>query len=209
MRAGSLRRYVKSHSFTKRCLLFLIWVAGGMMVPTTHAQIPGVKAGDRVKINAPSFTENILVGRVESFSESAFLIITPNSTYTVPYNSIDRLAVARGQKSNMVKGAVIGAVSGGLFLGLVVAIDNSSKDDCSENTNSLCHLFEFSDTSAFAIGASLGVLAGGITGAIIGGSSKSTRWLNVPVQVSTIMVPSHRERFGLNPGMRIRIPLGR
>ncbi len=96
---------------------------------------------------------------------------------TIPATQIRRLEVAHGLKKNTVKGAAIGALTGGLGFGLLYAIVLSGDQDS---------WITITPGQAFLAGLITGGLLGGITGALIGSGHKSANWKTVPWERMTV-----------------------
>lgn len=173
----------------------------------SQAQMQSIKEGDRVRIYAPTVSKRAVTGMIDSISPSAIAVMTKKSTVVIPNTSISRLSVSRGKKRNIGKGIGIGAVSGGLILGITTLATNPPPDQCGSDSELFCGTFEISDGEAFTIGAVLGVLAGGAIGAIVGAATQTDRWEKIPVKVSIEMAPSYTDLFKVNPTVSFRLSL--
>ena len=91
--------------------------------------------------------------------------------FFIPIRRIAKLEVARGKKRNAKKGFIIGALGGGLGLGVIGTVDASNEQGLGPSPG-----------EAFVGGFFAGSLFGGLTGAIIGSGIESTRWVKVPLE---------------------------
>jgi len=98
---------------------------------------------------------------------------TYKQDFSIPLRRITKLEVALGKKGNAEKGLIIGALVGGIGLGIIATIAVSDKQgEC----------FLPPPSEAFWYGYLYGSLLGGLIGAIIGSGIESTRWVKVPLK---------------------------
>ncbi|MDR8390880.1 hypothetical protein NC796_07015 [Aliifodinibius sp. S!AR15-10] len=183
----------------------------GILISTTtvSAQIQGVAKGDRVKIDAPSMSDRRIIGTVLDNSGSVTILAVRNdSTYYIPNSSIRKLSVSAGKKRKPLKGALLGAGSGGLLLGIIAAATNPDPKPCEGEL--FCGSFELTDGEAFVFGAVLGILAGGAVGAITGALVETEKWVRVPLGFSMGIQPSvYQDKFALHPTVSIQFSLSK
>lgn len=171
-----------------------------------QAQSDRLKNGDRIKISAPSVNKKAITGIVIMRSDTDTAIqINKDSTYYITNSLIENLWVSKGKKRNTGKGARIGAISGGLILGIAAAATNTEPQPC----DFMCGPM-FSNSEAFAIGAVAGILGGSAVGAIIGSVSHTDRWERLPVNVSVGVQPSPSTgEFRVNSSFSLRFSIGK
>lgn len=197
-----------------RNFFWLLTVGLAFLLPTTvHAQINGLKSGDRIKLSLSAHTasQRTMVGTVAGISPSVITLTTKDSTYYFTNSLIEHLWVSEGKRRNTGRGALIGAISGGLILGITTAATNPDPDPCNEDSSLFCGIApEFSDSEAFVIGAVVGIFGGCAAGAIIGAVIRTERWERLPLNVSVDIQPIHKTReFGLNPTLSLRFSIGK
>ena len=162
------------------------------------AQVEGVEIGERVRITAPTVQPGKIKGTVASFTASTMTLSLRDTTLLIPYASIQKAEVMNGRKRNIGKGALIGAASGAVALGIVSAATNKPCGD-----GDWC-FFEMSNAEAFGFGALIGALGGAVNGAIIGTFIKTDRWEEVPVRISVAVIPSSGDYHTVGPKLVFR-----
>lgn len=183
-----------------RSTLFLLLFAS-FSFSQVYAQTEGVKEGDRVRVTAPTVKSGKIKGTVSSLSSEVLLVSVKDTIIFIPNESIRKLEISDGKKRNIGKGAIIGGISGGVFLGIVSLATN---EPCKEGE--WC-FFEMSNREAFGFGALAGALGGGLNGAIIGTFIKTNRWKKVPVSVSINRIKSANSYLAGEPVLSIRVSL--
>ncbi len=188
-----------------------ILVAILALTPLTSAtaQVP-VRPGERVRVTRPPIcrADTICGGRSPRQSVGTFLawksdtlVVQSNGdTLALPLDSVTRLDVSWGRKTNTGKGAGIGILLGviaGAFIGGV------SYEECVPQGWFSCIGPDFGSEAYAAAGALLGGLGGLMAGAIIGTAIKTDRWQEVPLdRVRVSLGPQRDGRFGLGASMR-------
>lgn len=175
-------------------LLLFLWLISS----TAFAQVHGVDKGDRVRITAPNVQTGKIKGTVDSFSSSMLTLSSRDTTLSIPFESIRTLEVSTGEKRNIGRGALIGATSGAVALGILLAATNKPCED-----GDWC-FFEMTDAEAFGFGALAGSLGGAVNGAIIGTFVKTDRWKKVPVRISVAVSPSTGNNRVVGPKVVVR-----
>jgi len=138
-----------------------------------YAQFDSLYQGDTIRVWTPNYIGGRVVGKLMGLRNDSLQLHVHKRDFFIPLRRIAKLEVARGKKRNAKKGSIIGALGGGLGLGLIGAIDVSGEQG------------EWSDPTpgeAFVGGFFIGSLFGGLTGAIIGSGIESTRWVKVPLE---------------------------
>jgi len=138
-----------------------------------YAQPDSIYKGDTVRVTAPNFLDTRIVGKFIGLRNDSLQVHTYKQDFFIPLRRITKLEVALGKKSNAEKGLIIGALVGGLGLGIIAAIAVSDKQGL---------WFLPTPSQAFLGVFPFGSLIGGLTGAIIGSVIESTRWVKVPLK---------------------------
>jgi hypothetical protein len=143
-----------------------------------YAQVDSLYKGDTIRVTAPKYLAQSLTGTFSELKKDSLAFnIYEKVLFAIPLQQITKLEVARGEEGNALKGAIIGALSGGLGLGLIAAIDASGKQK---------GWFTATPGQAFVSGLIPGLLLGSVTGAIIGSGSKSVRWVEVSIEAISV-----------------------
>ncbi len=167
-------------------LIFVIFLA---VVGELCAQDTLVVPGARVRVYSP----DRVTGTIEKLSSDTLVLrLEDRDSQAIPFASITRLEVSRGQKSNTASGALIGGAVGLAAGAIVGGIVGSDWPDIPE--------------PGWLVGAaylgSIGLVAGAGLGAIIGAVSKSDRWQTVPLdQIRVSLRPN--DHLGLAVSVRI------
>ncbi len=150
-----------------------------LMLPVVStAQTNVLFKNEKIRIMAPEQFRTPITGQVVDVrNDSLTFVIGRGRQFTIPFHRIRKLEVVRGTKSNKRKGALLGAVSGGLGLGILFVADVSGEQG---------GWFVPTPGQAFVGGLIFGGLVGSLTGGIIGSGSRSPRWMEVPVENLTI-----------------------
>jgi hypothetical protein len=138
-------------------------------VPLAAQPPADLVVGSRVRVSAADGRR--LTGRVEQLTADTLVLLPEGQTaVSIPIASLNRVDVSRGARSRGQSawryakwGAVIGATSGAISLGL-------QHDQVGDGS---------SVGSAVALGAWSGMLFGGLVGAAIGASRSGERWERV------------------------------
>ena len=156
----------------------LLWVVIliafiGFSTNEVHAQPDSIYKGDTVRVTAPNFLDTRIVGKFIGLRNDSLQVHTYKQDFFIPLRRITKLEVAMGKECNTEKGLIIGALVGGLGLGIIAAIAVSDKQG----------VWFFPTPSQAFLGVFLfGYLIGGLTGAIIGSVIEPTRWVKVPLK---------------------------
>lgn len=181
------------------CRISFLLLYASFSFSRVHAQTEGVKEGDRIRVTAPTVESGKIKGTVSSFTSEMLMVSVKDTTLFIPNISIRKLEISTGQKRNTGKGAIIGAVSGGLILGIVSVATNKP---CREGD--WC-FFEMSDGEAFGFGALAGALGGAANGAIIGTFIKTDRWKEVPLNIVIKRMQSTNSYLAREPVISVKI----
>ncbi len=164
----------------------------------SEAQFTGLEKGDKIRITAPEQLRGRKTGVVTIITPDSLQFMHRDSTFNVSLASLSRLEVSTGQKRSAGRGALIGAGSLGLTLGLIMM---STDESCSSEEGWCIDLFSRSDS--FKLGLVSGALLGGASGAIIGHFIIRDRWKKVELEPHTIVLHSGKRIAAI--GMRLRL----
>jgi hypothetical protein len=145
------------------------------------AQEQSLEVGDRVRVTAPAFQAEPLVGTLQRLDGETCVQQVQADLLCVPTSSLIKVELSLGVKSRATSGAIYGGLAG-LAAGLVFvgAACNSAADvDCG--------------TAALFWGG-VGAGAGALIGALIGSGNKSERWDNVPIESLHVAMLFRHER---------------
>ena len=162
------------------------------------AQVTGVEKGDKVRVTAPEQLTTKTTGIVTGINRDSLQFMHRDSIFQVSLSPIQRLEVSTGKKSSAGRGALIGAGSLGLTMGLLML---STDETCSSGDVWCMDLFSRSDS--FKLGLISGGLLGGLSGAIIGHFIKRDRWKKIELEALTIETHPN----GTIPAIGIRLQL--
>lgn len=145
------------------------------------AQNHSISPGDTVRVTYTNVVTSRTVGILEDISADSLYLNRQDTTLALALLTVRRVEMSVGRRTLEGRGAAIGAVTGGLLLGvLMVASDGSSGSN--SDTGGLD--FElFSPGEAFAAGFVIGAAGGAFAGLIIGGLTETHRWEKVPLEL--------------------------
>lgn len=202
LKKDSTNRNIQNHPLDY--LRVPVLVVGLLLFSTSPllGQLSGLTTGDRVRLYAPSVDQSKLVGTVSELSSSAMVLAADDSSYTIPYTSIEQLALNTGKESKILRGALLGLAVGGLSGGVIGAGTYREKG-CEAKK---CILEGFGVIEAMFKGYLIGSASGLILGAILG-SKKRDRWQSMPVQLSMSPVLNRSQQISMNPTVTFRMSL--
>lgn len=163
-----------------------------------EAQVTTVEKGDKVRVMAPGELTGKRTGIVTDITGDSLQFMHRDSTINVSLASLSRLEVSTGQRRFAGRGALIGAGSLGLTLGLVMM---STDANCSSDEGWCIDLFSRSDS--FKLGLVSGALLGGVSGAIIGHFIIRDRWEKIEFEPVSIVLHSSKRIPAI--GIRLRL----
>jgi hypothetical protein len=155
-------------------------------------QSPSVKAGDRVRVMAPSVSVSPFVGTFVAIEADSLVVHDSVHTWRLSLASVEQVDFSQGRKSHTLLGAGIGfLVGGGVAVALLYTGGSTSLCDQSANQDAM--------NSGECIGlTALGGLAGAGLGAIIGGFIRTERWQGIPLKRLRVSLrPQSESRLGL------------
>lgn len=146
----------------------------------------GLIIGQRVRLWTPSPR----IGTLTQADSARFTFVSSDSgdTVTVPQRMVRRLEISRGFQRGTLHGARVGSALG-MFIGAVVGAATYQRPDCNPNTDFLC--LDFGPGFNILGGMAIGIVGGGLTGALIGSQTRVERWDRVS---------SERLRMLVQPG---------
>ena len=169
--------------------------------------IRDIGPGARVRVTAPTLGYRGVVAVVLTRDSQAFILnrLEQKDTVAVAFDQITALDFSAERHGHMLAGLGIGAV-GGALLGVVLGYAEGD-DKCVCDPEALFCLNCLGATTASEkarFGAATLGLAGGIVGAIAGGSTKSDRWQPVLIPTRTIVgLGKAAAGVGLRIGLRV------
>ena len=186
----------------------LVAILAFVPLVSATAQVP-VRLGERVRVTGHfcQFYSNCLGGQPEhrvgtfvAWKSDTLVVQSNGDILALPLDSVTRLDVSWGRKTNTGKGAGIGLVLGGLagaFIGL------ASHEECVPRGWFSCIGPDFGSEGAALGGALLGGLGGLVVGALIGSAVKTDRWEEVPLdRLRVNLAPQRDGRFGVGLSVR-------
>ena len=183
-----------------------------LVIPTTHlfAQQPPVHAGERVRVTAPDCGMHGHATTIQALRGDTLVLpadpTRSSNSVTCPLNSVTGLDVSRWRKSwGWRKGALVGLLSGGALGALV---GSWTYEECDPYEAACAGIICFSDCD-FHLGREVHVAlhalavgsAGALLGALIGASSETDRWEEVPLDQLQVSIAPQRE--GVSFALRI------
>ncbi|MCH7717632.1 MAG: hypothetical protein IH876_16010 [Gemmatimonadetes bacterium] len=176
---------------------------------TAQVRRPPIKPGTRVRISHECGTRTLYGGatRIDCRTDKGTLaaltadsvvlrIGEPATQLAVSLASVKRLEVVRGRKSNAATGAGIGLVVG-MVAGAVIGY--ASYEEC----EGFCMFAPAGRGETAVFGAALFGLGGIVFGALIGASSKTDRWEEVPLDRLRVSLGPQRDgSFGFGASVR-------
>jgi hypothetical protein len=172
--------------------LMIISLIVAPLATIASQQSPPVKAGDRVRITAPSVSGSPFVGAFVAIEADSLVVHDSVDTWRLSLASVEQVDLSRGRQSHTLLGAGIGfLVGGGVAVALLYTGGSTSLCDQSANQDAM--------NSGECIGLSaLGGVAGAGLGAIIGGFIRTERWQGIPLKRLRVSLrPQAGSRLGL------------
>lgn len=138
--------------------------------------------GDRVRVTDISSIP--FVGTVIRHTPDTLTEAVKQKIRVLPIRYVRDLEVSRAQKRNTLSGMAVGAVIGGAGLASVGYLTAGDEPECGED-GFLCGIGYLDREAMLLGGASVGILAGALIGAIIGSHTYSDQWQRVDLGVRT------------------------
>ncbi|GEM_PF-3170165 len=157
---------------TKNFFAFIAVFCFGLFENLIAQEAPRVVPGSRIRVSAPTFSSDRLIGTVVSKSEDTLTLAPSSGTarLAIPFMVVKRLEVSRGRAArgkNALKGAVIGTLVGGVG-GFVLEAGVSGDQAVAPLVGAIGGAFNGSLIGASGKYATIGFLSGLATGALIG-----------------------------------------
>jgi hypothetical protein len=160
------------------------------------AQSSYLKVGERVRVSIADWETQ---GRIVKLTPKTMVITENNKIHNIPYDYINGLYVARGKRSNILEGLLIGGGGGALIGGL---IGRAMYQSCESGIATSC--IRDNPAKSFGIGALIGGIIGTAGGLYVGSIIRSTRWVNVSINSKASIVPTDKNNPGINPIITFR-----
>ena len=182
-----------------------ILVAILVFVPlaSATAQVP-IRRGERMRVTGPPVCQPTYtvcvgpprqsVGTFWAWQADSLIMERNGNALALPLDAVTKLEVSQGQKSYTVDGAIIGLLVGGVA---GAAIGYASYQKCESQGEFFSCIGDLGPEFAAWGGALVIGLGGGVVGALIGASTKTDRWAEVPLdRVRVSLGPQRDGRFG-------------
>ena len=177
-------------------MLFLLAVSLPSFTSAIVAQSLPLDAGARVRVAGCGIRTGYQEGTFDGLRNDTLFLRANAASAVCSVSSVRTLEVFAGRSSHWKRGAVIGAILGGVGLAGFFALACYALDDSAEGCQ----------TGEAAAGAALGLSLGGITGGLFGGGIgflfKTEKWelVSIPPLLFPVGVsPTGRADFGLRP----------
>ncbi len=195
------------HAFVLLAILTFVPLAGS----AAQVQQPPVKRGARVRVTTsppnpcPAWNTRCLreidsrryVGTFVAWKGDTLVVETKGYTLALPLDSVTKLDVSRGRKTNTGEGAVIGLLVGGV-VGAVIGY--ASYEEC---VGGWACFGDLGPGVNVAAGGVIGGLGGLVAGAFIGLAIETDRWQEVPLDRLRVSLGPQRDgRFGFGASVK-------
>ncbi len=162
---------MKQKSTLTMFLIFLFLFSFLLSIST--AQLSSLSPGDRIRITAPKMFVQPLIGQFTKIHSDSLLFSFGSKHFVVPFQNIEKIEISQGYNRNTKKGALIGAITGGLSLGLAAYTDASKNKGGWEIIN---------PGKAFTGGFVTGAVVGAGLGAVVGRGIRSENWVALKIE---------------------------
>lgn len=166
-----------------------------------------LQPGSAIRLEVPGYGRGLFRATIAAITPTTLVVRThlnvPQST--IPRDSIVRLQIATGERSQFahwgLRGAALGAELGA-FLGAATAKREQSPSPCPA-AEPFCGLDRNSRHALGKMGrgALVGVVAGGVIGAAVGSFYRHPRWRDVPPGRLAVMPPSGGSGWQVGVGL--------
>jgi hypothetical protein len=164
------------------------------LVATLLLQIafpPGISAGEinpgaRVRVKAPSFTHDDVIGTLESVDSDTLRIVRRGRRMSIPIAALTKIEVSTRRKRRVGRSAVIGMLCG--FTAGLVGGYYAGDDD----PNQFLSATKEEKATAFGLGG--GVL-GLAVGVLVGVTKKADIWENIPLARLRVSIQNSGRRI--------------
>lgn len=166
--------------YLKFLSMALIWGLPNIL----SAQINTVDPGDKVRVTYKIVSLSRTVGHLQHITNDTLHLEKKASTLKLPLASIQRLDISTGKKTRRGRGALIGAVTGGLILGVISLSSTGNNSSDSDDPWGFNEIELFSPGGFFLIGFGIGAAGGAMIGLTVGDLIKTDIWEPVPLDVA-------------------------
>ena len=165
----------------RKILILAVILMGWLLLDPAiaFAQDLKVQPGDKIRVTYVGVVTTKTSGIMQGVSDDSLEILKGDATMALALSSIRRLDISMGQKRRTGRGAWIGALTGGLLVGLIAM---ASDTECTSDDD-WCIDF-FSPGEAFGGGFLVGALGGTLVGVAVGSVIKTDRWKQVPLDTA-------------------------
>lgn len=164
------------------------------------AQIQGVSKGNIVRISAPTISDTLITGKVDSVGTDFVHVSQDSSGYLlIPLDAVDQMQL-QTIKSKTRQGALVGAAVGAMILG---TMSLASNDTC--GPDEWC-IIQLSGGESFLVGAAVGLLPGAFIGGFIGTGMKEVTWETIDFTLSEQATASIRLSTEM-PGITFKVSM--
>ncbi len=164
------------------------------------AQIKGIGVGDRIRISAPSISDSLITGQVDSMAQDIVRVTNKSPKYSqteILLDTIEQLEL-RKEVRQAGRGALVGGGIGALTIGVIVMASNEPSDP-----DEWC-IIEFTPAEAFLVGAAIGTVSGALIGAAIGSSKKTMKWKKIRFDIAAEPIAMNYLKLGSAPGFTLK-----
>jgi hypothetical protein len=168
---------------------------------SASAQPAGIKAGDKIRIDAPLLFDQRVTGYVAAISANDITFFNDDMYMLVPYSGIKNIRVSKGRKGNPGMGFLIGAGTGGILAGTYEAFNYT---ECVSTGWFGCGMAPRSRTGAFFSGFAGGAILGGVTGLFVGAFIKTERWSQPVSRFSAAATHQYSTRLHQAPVLTLK-----
>jgi hypothetical protein len=154
------------------------------------AQTTELHEGDYVRVMAPIVSSDTLEGEITLMDFDRIIISHHKNQREIPWLAMSMLEI-RTSHRNTGKGALIGAGTGGIILGLLLLSDSGTCNSDEE----LC-LELFTPAEGFLVGLVLGGIIGVLPGLIVGDMIVTHEWVSSDLSdiMKVVAHPSYHKR---------------
>ena len=168
------------------------WITAALLLVASPLVGQELEVGDRVRVTAPTVSEEPVVGTYWGIRDDMSLVLTTGDVdepVAVPLNAVEQMEAVTGTRGHFWAGALLGALGfGAAFFAIAAASDSE-----------LVH----EDYGAAAAGG-MGLLVGAPIGGLVGALVRSDVWepVELPAKPMVAVHPTGRFSLGVSIPMR-------